>query len=78
MRDTTALLVPVIPVVVRPRLTFVPMGDGAAWVISRRVENGRYRWNARLRFDGERRSTRAEDWADWRSRRGCETDGDTE
>lgn len=69
MDETTALLIPVIPVSIRPRLTFVDMG-GAAWVICRRIQNGRYRWNARLHIDGERRSTRKEDLADWRKERG--------
>lgn len=58
----------VVPVEVRPRLQFVPMGEGAAWVIHRRYKDGRYRWSARLHIEGVRRTERAEGLAEHAAR----------
>lgn len=53
----------------RPLLEFVTVDDdaGVYWVIHRRMENGRYRWSARLRVDGDRSSNRQQLLDEWRT-----------
>lgn len=59
--ESNALLV--VPVSVRPKLSFVDVaedseGRARGWVIHRRIKNGRYRWSAKLHVDGRRRGER--------------------